>query len=272
MEWGSEPELIGPRHLYRVGLVARVLTRHLPRAADPRGTATARRPRVLDAGAGRGTLAVELARRGYAVAAVEESERFVAYLRSRGAAEPGARLAVARGDVTALPFGSAAFDGIVCGEVLEHVDADAAAMAELARVLRPGGVLVATVPAGRGRYGWLDRWAGHARRYERDELDRLATRSGLRVERLHHWGFPFGAAYERLIQRPVLARHARAGAPPTLALRLGRARPVTRALGLLFALDRLCDRLPWGPSLLLVARKASARAPNALAAAAADPG
>ena len=151
--------------------------------------------------------------------------------------------------------------------------ADGAAMAELARVLRPGGVLVATVPAGRARYGWLDRWAGHARRYERDELERLASGAGLGIERLHHWGVPFGMAYERLVQRPVLARHARAGAPPSLALRLGRARLVTRALGLLFALDRLCEPLPWGPGLLLVARKPSTREHDPLAAAPeSDPG
>ena len=49
-------------------------------------------------------------------------------------------------DITALPFGDGAFDAIVCSHVLEHVDDDRAAMAELARVLRPGGWLVVLVP------------------------------------------------------------------------------------------------------------------------------
>jgi len=49
-------------------------------------------------------------------------------------------------DITALPFEDACFDAVLCSHVLEHVDDDRAAMAELARVLRPGGWLVVLVP------------------------------------------------------------------------------------------------------------------------------
>ncbi len=49
-------------------------------------------------------------------------------------------------DITALPFDDAAFDAIVCSHVLEHVEEDRAAMAELARVLRPDGWLLVLVP------------------------------------------------------------------------------------------------------------------------------
>jgi hypothetical protein len=125
----------------------------------------------------------------------------------------------------------------------------------LARVLSPGGLLVATVPAGRARYGWLDRWAGHTRRYDLADLEALVRGAGFCVLRLHHWGFPFGLLYERWVQRPVLAWQARAGAASAAALRLGRAALVNRALGALFALDAACDRLPWGPGLVLVARR-----------------
>jgi SAM-dependent methyltransferase len=215
---------------------------------------------VLDAGAGRGTLTRLLVGRGYRVAALDAAAAFLSYLRGRAVSDPastrGSGPAVAvRGDVAVLPFATAAFDGVVCGEVLEHVDDDGAAVAELARVLRPGGVLVATVPAGRARYSWLDRWAGHARRYERAELDRLVRARGFAVLRLHHWGFPFGLLYERLVQRPVLARHAREGATSAATVRLGRARLVNRAATALFTCDRLCDGAPWGPGLLLVARR-----------------
>jgi SAM-dependent methyltransferase len=160
-----------------------------------------------------------------------------------------------RGDVAALPLAADVFDGVVCGEVLEHVADDGAAVAGLARALRPGGVLVATVPAGRDRYSWLDRWAGHARRYELAELRALVEAHGFDVLRLHHWGFPFGLLYERLLQRPVLGRQARRGAAPGLALRVGHAGLTTRAASALFAADHLCDALPWGPGLLLVVRR-----------------
>jgi SAM-dependent methyltransferase len=49
-------------------------------------------------------------------------------------------------DITALPFDDASFDAVLCSHVLEHVEDDRAAMAELARVLRPGGWLVVLVP------------------------------------------------------------------------------------------------------------------------------
>jgi SAM-dependent methyltransferase len=248
MRWGTEPELVGPRHRFRVGLMVRTVAAHLP----PDGPAV----RVLDAGAGRGTLALALARRGYAVAAVEESSAFVEYLAARAAASRvGERLRVVRADVTALPLCAGGVDGVVCGEVLEHLSDDTAAVRELTRVLRPGGLLVATVPAGAARYSWLDRWAGHARRYEPGELRQLIIGAGLEVIRLHHWGFPFGLLYERLVQRPVLARHARRGRSGVLTLQVGRAPIVTRLAAALFALDHAFDSRPWGPGLLLVARK-----------------
>src|SRR4051812_19758182 len=132
MRWGAAPELIGPRHQFRVALMARTLARHL--AARPHGGSAP--VRVLDAGAGRGTLAWALAEHGYAVTALEESSEFLSYLSQR--ADCRSSLELVRADVAALPFANAAFNGAVCGEVLEHVGDDGAAVAGLARVLRPG--------------------------------------------------------------------------------------------------------------------------------------
>ena len=52
------------------------------------------------------------------------------------------------GDATAMPFPDGTFDGVIAAEVLEHIPADQAAMNEIARVLRPGGLAAVTVPAG----------------------------------------------------------------------------------------------------------------------------
>jgi SAM-dependent methyltransferase len=256
MSWGAAPELVGPRHRFRVGLMLRLLASYLPAVQKPAGLSGQPTARVLDAGAGRGTLSRALATRGYRVVALEESAAFVDYLR-RGAAMDARRspICVVRGDVAALPFVAGQFAAVVCGEVLEHLADDAAAVAEVARVLIPGGLLVATVPAGRARYGWLDRWAGHARRYDLADLGTLVRGAGFCILRLHHWGFPFGLLYERWVQRPVLARHARRGVASAAALRLGRAALVNRGLGTLFAVDAACDTLPWGPGLVLVARR-----------------
>jgi len=195
MSWGAAPELVGPRHHFRVGLMARLLASYLPRVVEPAGQPGQPPPRVLDAGAGRGTLSRALARRGYRVIALEESAAFVDYLRRGPAMEnPSPAVRVVQGDVAALPLAAGQFAAVVCGEVLEHLADDAAAAAELARVLAPGGLLVATVPAGRARYGWLDRWAGHARRYDREELGALVEGAGLAVLRPAPLGLPLRPA------------------------------------------------------------------------------
>src|SRR5436190_16817313 len=71
MHWGEAPELIGPRHAYRVGRLAKLL-----RDAVPSGT-------ILDAGCGAGMLTERLAHLGYRVTAVEASADFVTYVHDR---------------------------------------------------------------------------------------------------------------------------------------------------------------------------------------------
>ena len=99
--------------------------------------------------------------------------------------EPGAAMVAA--DITALPFGDDSFDAILCIHVLEHVDDDRAAVAELRRVLRPGGWAAVMMPidldravthedpsvtsaADRRREFWQE---DHVRLYGRDLADRL---------------------------------------------------------------------------------------------------
>ena len=72
----------------------------------------------------------------------------------------------------------AAFDGVVAGEVLEHIEAEGRAPSVGARVLRPGGALVVSVPAHPAWFGASDRWAGHVRRYT---VPRLRARSKIQA-------------------------------------------------------------------------------------------
>ena len=64
-----------------------------------------------------------------------------------GEIPPGAAGTAVGADARHLPFAGGAFDRIIAAEVLEHIDDDGAAVAELARVLRPGGTLAVTVPS-----------------------------------------------------------------------------------------------------------------------------
>jgi SAM-dependent methyltransferase len=244
MEWGSAPELIGPRHRYRVRRLAHSLSQSLPRG------------HVLDAGCGAGTLSLLLCRRGYRVTAVDDSPAFVDHVRRR-AAEAGVsdRIQIEVMDLQNLTFDDSRFDGVVCGEVLEHLPDDRQAASGLARVLRTGGVLALTVPAGATSYDWVDAWAGHQRRYEESELDDLLKSAGLRVEQLVRWGYPVMAWYEHHVQKPGFARVARSGGEQSTMARLARSPLVTTALGYAFAVDRLFEGSSHGTGLIARARK-----------------
>ncbi len=79
--------------------------------------------------------------------------------------------------VTAMSFDTASFDCVLCSEVLEHVSDDDRAISELRRVLRPGGVLIATVPYQKRLWAEDDEYVGHIRRYDPGELE-LKLRAG----------------------------------------------------------------------------------------------
>ena len=139
----------------------------------------------------------------------------------------GARIAEA-GD--RLPFGDAAFGAALAFEVLEHVEDDEALLEEIARVVRPDGLLVLSTPVHASKWSPLDDACGHVRRDEPHALMEKLRRAGfdvggytwtpaalgaltsLRVRALRsnrrlstafvqRWIFPFHAAYQRWFER-----------------------------------------------------------------------
>jgi len=244
MVWGTLPDLIGPRHVYRVGRLLRWFA-----AAVPRGY-------VLDAGCGAGRLTELLAQRGYRVLAVDGSEDFVRFTRSRiEAAGLGGYVEVRQVDLERPDLPPDTFDGVVSGEVLEHLADDTAAVRGLAAALKSGGVLALSVPAGAQRYDWLDQWAGHERRYEDVDLRRLLRTAGLEIDALVRWGFPFMTLYERFVQRPGLARTGHRDGEASVLARAARSQPVTALFGALFALDERFEGRGHGTGFLVRARK-----------------
>jgi SAM-dependent methyltransferase len=128
-------------------------------------------PRILDAGCGTGRNLVEYASLG-AVEGVDFSADAVEFCRLRGL--EGVRQAA----LERLPFEADRFDLIVATDVIEHLDDDRVALAELGRVAAPGGRLVVTVPA----YAWLwsqhDESMHHRRRYSERGLSEALEASG----------------------------------------------------------------------------------------------
>jgi SAM-dependent methyltransferase len=138
-------------------------------------TATSRH--LLDTGCGTGSMVAHLERRGRAVG-VDLSVEALRFCRGRD-------VRVARARLEALPFATGTFDVVTSFDVLYHrwVDDDQAAVRELARVLRPGGVLLVRVPAFRWLYGAHDEAVYTRHRYTRGELRRLLGGAGLELRR-----------------------------------------------------------------------------------------
>ena len=126
-------------------------------------------PRLLDLGCGTGGASLVLHRYGEAVA----------FDRVHGAFQlapdrPYAHRVVGAAD-RPLPFADASFDGAVALDVLEHLDDDSDAVAELGRVVRPGGHLVVFVPAFQLLWGYNDEYSHHRRRYTKSQLVDVVT-------------------------------------------------------------------------------------------------
>jgi SAM-dependent methyltransferase len=142
------------------------------------GPAERGRPlRILDAGCGTGANLVHLERFGRAVG-IDLAAEALEFCRARG-------VRAVRSALGALPFPGAAFDVVTSFDVLYHqwVEDDGAAVAEMVRVLRPGGVLLVRVPALRILWGAHDEEVQSRHRYTRSELRRLLEGAGLRVLR-----------------------------------------------------------------------------------------
>lgn len=165
------------------------------------------------------------------------------------------------------------FDLVAAFEVLEHIEDDHGALRTWAGWLRPGGTLLLSVPAHAGRWGATDVWAGHVRRYEREDLVNRVTEAGLRIRRLECYGFPLANVFDPLRNRMHRAelrsdRGPGAREPTAATARSGVERPLESRLfrlqahppgswivrGLLRAQGLFLDR-EWGNGYLLAARK-----------------
>ena len=220
----------------RRDIVLGVLARHL----DPGA-------RILDVGCGTGFF-LEAAGGRYEAWGVDPSSTAVRLCRERGLPK------VVEGTAESLPV-DGDFDGVLFLDVLEHLDDDIAALAEARRHLRPGGIVLATVPAYMALWSNHDVVNHHRRRYTRTALDRQFRAAGMTIRQLTYFNtylFP-AAVMERIIRRVFGARSAELlPVPPP---------PLNRAMYRVLASERRRlarsprpGAFPFGLSLLAVAR------------------
>jgi len=203
--------------------------------------------RILDVGCGAGATMLALREFG-PVVGLDAAALALEFCRERG------HPALVQGLAEALPFSAGQFDLITSLDVLEHLDDDVGALAEIHRLLPEGGRLLLAVPAYQFLWSEHDEALSHRRRYTAPEVRSKLERVGFTIERL---------SYAITLLFPVV-----------LALRLGqrflkrRREPRTALMELPGPLNRLCYRslvweagwlrrwnLPVGVSVLCLARR-----------------
>jgi SAM-dependent methyltransferase len=157
----------------------RAILKYLDAELETNGAASMRR--VLDLGGGAGNMAHHLAHYGE-VTSIEYNPRPIPIAQQRG-------VTTAQGSGDALPFPDATFDLVALLDTVEHIPDELGVFAECARVLKPGGVLLVTVPAYMWLWSYNDEINAHQRRYTVDELRLKLELSGLRVSRISYNNF-----------------------------------------------------------------------------------
>jgi SAM-dependent methyltransferase len=134
---------------------------------------------ILEIGAGTGGLLLHLIPRTQ-YWACDANPLFVRELRKLIATRPYlAASAVDPADPASLPAGKE-FDTVICQNVLEHVEDDAAVLRGITRSVRDDGRIIVVVPNAPALFGAIDRSLGHRRRYTRGQLHELAEKAGMR--------------------------------------------------------------------------------------------
>jgi len=235
------------RHWWFIGrrrIILSILSSGFARGRDPSRT------RILDLGCGTGTMLGHLRSFGDAQG-VDADPQAVQFCKARGEDR------VQELDSETLPFPDGSFDLVTALDVLEHIEDDRGALREVARVLRPGGTFLATVPAYRWMWGAQDEISHHYRRYTARELERKILESRLRLERITYFNtilFPPIAAIRlarRLLPAPEGEVHS--------DFEMTGGGPANRLLARVFGSEARWLRgrdLPVGVSVLAVSHSA----------------
>lgn len=144
---------------------------------------------ALDIGAAGGGNTRVLRAHGWQALALEYSDSVADVAKARG-------LSAIRADARYLPLASSTCDLVTAFDILEHIDEDYLAAAEIARVLKPGGTALIAVPCDMALWSAHDDEVGHVRRYSRPELVNVISKAGLTVDDVWNWN---------VLLRPVVA-------------------------------------------------------------------
>ncbi|HEY8993772.1 MAG TPA: class I SAM-dependent methyltransferase [Lacunisphaera sp.] len=189
--------------------------------------------RVLDAGCGTGGFirALRAAQPAWSVIGADISPLASALARERTGAE------IVDGSITTLPFAEGSFDAVTTGDVLYHIEDTTAALRELARCLKPGGVVVVNEPAYRWLWSYHDDAVESKHRFTRGELIAQFRAAGLDVK---------FSSYANMLLLPLVVARRKLFPPaqPTSDVHLYPA-PIEAGFSAMAAVEHAWTRQGW---------------------------
>ncbi len=160
---------------------------------------------ILNAGCGSGELSVLLAEAGHIVHGIDPSGEYIALAQRRLPPALTDRCSFSVGSMESVTDDKK-YDIAIATDVLEHIENDRQALANLIRSVRPGGEVILTVPALPSLFGYHDGELGHYRRYTKKTLKACIAATGeLDIFFLRSFGFsliPICFLYSRLLRKP----------------------------------------------------------------------
>lgn len=206
---------------------------------------------VLDAGCGWGVTLEELERRGYRPAGLDISPEILKKLDKE-------YRELFQADLTQpLPDGSRTFAAVMALDVIEHVDDDRGLVANLAKLVQPGGFLIVSVPALPELFTEFDAIQGHRRRYTPETFRNAFEGSGLDLRQVFWWGSWLVPVLRRQRSRPKAVAGESVSETYRRYLSVPKW-PATVLIKAAFAFEKhlaLAGRLNVGTSLFAVAQR-----------------
>ncbi len=223
------------------------------------GMSLSPRAEIVDVGTSTGTNLRMLRDHGFTnVEGVDLSPEALRYCESKGLGQ------VRLGSILDLPYQDESFELALATDIIEHVDRDDLALAEIYRVLRPGGRAIITVPAFMSLWGPQDVVAEHRRRYRRRQLIERIEQAGLHVVDSYYFNYllfvPIFVARKllRLFKIPIRSEND---------VNFGLMNAVLRGV---FGFDTWSARVvrpPFGVSIMAVCQKPNSNASSSGAVA-----
>jgi SAM-dependent methyltransferase len=224
----------------------RIIHSLIARYLAPSAAADASRPVALDIGCGTGAMLEELETQGFETVGCDSHPASLQACHSLS-------LEVLSGTLPDdLPFDRESFDVVILSDVLEHVEQDAASVASVTSLLKPGGILICTVPAHPWMWTSRDELHHHKRRYRRREFRRLFDLPELSEILFSYYN---SALFPLMIAARIVSRVTRSDEEPDIK---PLPAPINALLRSVFEIEKtLLGRLPFPPggSLISVHRR-----------------